>query len=186
MKNIPIAAAVLFAGCVATPLSGPPDGVAKAQEAQAAVDAWTAPSALEARVLLEEYGAPDEVAGDRLAWVGRGPWDRVDVWNAPLGAAETPVVQQTVGYPLDEKAARDVRAFDPRVICDLPTGRLSARSDSEEKNYLLLNLADDVVNGRKTPDDARAAYKEILDRSYSGKSSPYLRGLLFRFGSINP
>jgi hypothetical protein len=185
MKNmLPVVAVLALAGCVATPLSDAPINVENTRKAEAAVGTWTPSSALQARVLLEEYGYPDEVRDDRLAWLGRGPWDRIDVWNAPVGATDIPVVQQTIGYPLTDESIARLREFDARLICDPATGRLSARSDSEDKNFLLLNLADDIANGRKSVLEARDSYKDILDKSYSGKSSPYLKGLLFRFGSV--
>jgi len=57
---------------------------------------------------------------------------------------------------------------------------LSATSEAEETNFLALNLADEVVRERKSPEEARAFYLKSVLQWNAGKASPYLKGLRFR------
>jgi hypothetical protein len=44
----------------------------------------------------------------------------------------------------------------------------------------MLNLADEIVNGRLSPEAARLGYVRALELDAAGKSSPSMRRLLFR------
>lgn len=152
----------------------------------AIVDDWTNSSALAARHLIEEYGAPNEAQSDRLTWIGNGPWKRTVVWDqalpyVPVPSADIVVMEQTVDYPLTADQAAALKAFSPALTADVRRGELSSRSDREEINRLNLNLADDIVNGRQTVDEAKASYQRTLELEASGKSSPYLKGLPSKF-----
>lgn len=147
------------------------------------VERWHRPSALAAGRLLDEYGLPDDVTPNRLTWNRKGVWKRTTVWNAnPVyrTPADMAVVEQTVDYPLDASQAARLLAFSGALKIDLERGELSSRSDREEIDFLNLNLADEIVHGRKTVDEAKASYARLLSLSATGKSSPYTSGLLFR------
>lgn len=146
------------------------------------VHRWAEPSARVAHRLLDEYGLPDDVTPQRLVWNGRGSWKRTVVWNrAPVYRSldDLNVVQQTVDYPLSPDLAARLLAFRGSLVVDLQRGELSSRAQREEVNYLTLNLADDIARERKTVEEAQASYRKILALEVSGKSSPYMSGLLF-------
>ena len=60
---------------------------------------------------------------------------------------------------------------------------LTARSDSEENNYISLNLADEIVHGKKSVAEARNFYAKTEQLGLSGKTSSYSQGLLFQPGT---
>jgi hypothetical protein len=64
---------------------------------------------------------------------------------------------------------------------DRTRNELSFRSDSEKKNFLALNLADEIISNWKDADSARQAFAEAVNLSRAGKSSPYMEGLRFWF-----
>jgi hypothetical protein len=180
------------AGCFSREKTSPQADVAGAamdrrELAEATVSHWSNVSRLAARRLIEEYGVPDEVHADHLAWANNSPWRRTVVSNVRPMAADDPVVQdvveQTVRYSMSRKQAIDVAAFDDRASFDAKTGELTSRADREEHNYLRLNLADDVVQGRLRPEAARDSYASIVTFEQSGKTSPYLLGLRFAVGA---
>ena len=145
------------------------------------VDHWSNLSALAARRLIAEYDVPDEISSDRLVWNDKGPWRRIIVRNAPPSAAEgkdLDIVEQAVDYSsLTPAQAVNLAAFDDRLAFDPGSRRLSARSDREEYNILRLNLADDVVHERLSPEKAKDSYFKILALEESGKTSPDLLSL---------
>lgn len=165
-------------GCVSSWFYTPPEAV---------VSAWAVPSAQAARRLIEEYGAPEIVRSDRLIWIGNGPWKRTTVWDqaplyVPTAADDSEVMEQTLDYPLTASQAERLRAFSSALVADASRGELSARSNREEVNRLNLNLAVEIVAGRKSVEEARRQYARTLEFEAAGKSSPYMEGLLFKFG----
>ena len=150
--------------------------------AEATIAQWSNFSSVTARRLMEVYGAPDGVRADRLIWFKNGPWQRTIVFNL-RGIAETgaehDIIEQAVGYSLTPKQAADVSSIDGRVYFNPHDGLLASRAGQEELNILRLNLADDVVHGRLTPEAARGSYERMVSLEQSGKTSPYLLGLRF-------
>jgi hypothetical protein len=49
----------------------------------------------------------------------------------------------------------------------------------EANNFLALNLAHDIMNGKKTVETARTAYGEIIKEKMSGKNPEYMKKLQF-------
>ncbi len=152
---------------------------------EATIAQWSDVSALAARRVIEEYGTPDEVHYDRLVWNNDAPWRRTVVRNVlpPYSAGdELGVIEQTIDYSLTPEQAASVAAFDRRLAYNPRSQELSVRSDREENNFLRLNLANEVVEGKLSPDQARDSYARILALEEAGKSSRYLLGLRFAPG----
>jgi hypothetical protein len=151
--------------------------------AEATVSHWSPVSRLAGRRLMEEYGVPDEVHADQLVWRNNSPWRRTVAANVRPMASDDPVTQdvvtQTVKYAMNRPQTVAVESFDDHVSFDPRTGELSSRAEREEHNYLRLNLADDVIQGRLQPQQARDSYASIVNFEQSGKTSPYLLGLRF-------
>ena len=186
-----VAGLLAAGGCLSPVRTAPRDEVAGAALdrralAQATIAQWSVLSAQAARLLLDEYGVPDEVHHDRLIWNNNGVWRRSVVWDARpsyVEGDELGVIEQTIDAPLTPTQAAAVAAFDSRVQFDVRSGELSARSDREALNILRLNLAGDVAERRMTGDQARVAYAQILEFEASGKTSPYLLSLRLGLGS---
>jgi hypothetical protein len=134
---------------------------------------------------MEQYGVPDEVRSERLVWHGNGPWLNTvvtDVRPPFIEDEDLGVVAQSIILPLRPGQAADVSAIDGRVIFDPGRETLTARADSEELNYLRLNLADDVAEGRRTVEDARRVFRQDVSLAQSGKELPDMHGLRFAYG----
>jgi hypothetical protein len=175
MTNLRLAALgglLLFAGCANTPKKA----------AGVVLDHWSQPSADAARRIMDQYGAPDDATPNKLTWRAKGRWSRIIVWNRPQvyrAPRDFDLLVQTIRYPLTREQAAELVAFSQALIVDVDRGELSSRASREELNYLNLNLADEVVQGTQTIEEAQVAYKRVIDLSAAGKSSPYLSGLHF-------
>lgn len=146
------------------------------------IDRWEGPSAEAGRALLQRYGVPDDVTPNQLVWDRRGVWKRTVVWNrAPVyrTPGDLAVMEQTVDYRLDLMQTVQLLAFSDGLVVDLAHGELSSRAGNEGINYLTLNLADEIVRGAKTVQQAQAAYTRIVSLTAAGKTSPYTQKLLF-------
>ena len=56
---------------------------------------------------------------------------------------------------------------------------MSARCDAEGANFLALNLADEIVRGKRTVSDARKMYLEQIMLMKAMKPAPYTEKLMF-------
>ena len=145
---------------------------------------WPAKQRETAMMLISKYGEPT-VAGDRmLVWYNTGPFVKTAVakdeapHNFPM--PHTDYLTQTVKHtvPADKLAA--LYEYDGSVWFHRTRGELSAQCDVEAMNFLALNLAHDVITGKRTAADAREFYaKTAMAFKQGDKSSPYVNGLIF-------
>jgi hypothetical protein len=140
-------------------------------------------STLSLNRMVDKYGAPDRIESKRVVWLDKGPWKRIAVWDGMDNydkSAAAGYIEQTVAYlvPPDRRDAVD--DFRGRVAVSADGSELSARSTSEARNLLALNLADEIIRGVRTPGEAKSFYAATLRLADAGKSSPYVEGLLFQ------
>jgi len=145
------------------------------------IDRWSPEPRIIARQVMEKYGPPQAVLADRLVWNAHRPWKRIAVYDASGAPLEQVVDYDGPVYKLEKPL---LFPYGSRV--DAFNGELSARGSSEEINRLALNLADDVIHGRRTPQDAYRFYLRTVDLAVAGKSSPYLDHLRFEVNIEEP
>jgi hypothetical protein len=175
----------LAAAALAWPFGGdagvqPSEIVSDAYRAQSVISDWPERSRALAESLMQEYGIPSEAGPSRLSWKGIAPWSRIAVDRDSLEPGRPTGLLQAVAYEVPLRRWRALGWFDRGVDYDPVKRELIARTDGEATNRLALNLADEIVRGKRTPDEARAFYDETVSLAASGKSSPYMKRLLFR------
>ena len=158
--------------------------------ADAAIERWPALPQKAAQKLLEKYGAPDEVTHGMLIWRDKGPFRRVVIFREQR-AHEFPrphsdIVYQEIDYSVPVDRFDDLARFDGSLLPDRTAGRLGVRGESEEMNLLSLNLAHEIVTGKRSVAGARAQFAKAAALIEAGKSSPYTESLLFRTGAAQP
>ena len=151
----------------------------------AIVASWPASQRETIAMMTAKYGEPT-VVGDRMVvWYGTGPFVKTAVardevpHNFPM--PHTDYLTQTVKHrvPADKLAA--LNEYDGSVFYHRTRGELSAQCDKEEMNFLALNLAHDIITGKRTVADARAFYaKTAMAFKQGDRSSPYVQGLIFQ------
>jgi hypothetical protein len=137
---------------------------------------WPAHSKLAARALAEQYGAPSESSESSLTWRGPGAWKRTVLHRSAAGGN---IVEQVLVYAVPAGKIAALRSFDARVHADRATREFSVRSESPTTNFLLANLAYEIVGNLRTVPEARAFYDRQLRFSEAGKTSDYLSVLRF-------
>jgi hypothetical protein len=125
-----------------------------AATARRLIDEWPAAPKRAAEKLLEHYGPPNEATATKLFWYGKGPWRRTVltadevVHNFPT--PHTDFLTQYVGYRIPAAKTAELVEFDGSVLVDRTAGELGARCDDEAYNTLTLNLAHEIVTGKRT------------------------------------
>lgn len=151
--------------------------------AEQAVEKWKDEPKKVAKTIIEKYGQPDEVTSERLIWHNNGPWLKTELVNEEIPhkfpVPHHDMLKQTVAMLVPAEKFSDLAAYDGSVIVERTKGTLSARCDKESMNFLAVNLAKDVVEGKKSVEEARDAYASIAMKAMKGESDPYIEGLQF-------
>lgn len=151
--------------------------------AQAMIEQWPRAPRKAAEKLLDQYGPPNEATATKMFWYRVGPWARMELTadevlhNFPT--PHTDYLTQWIEYPVPSGAAGALVEFDGSVLMDRTAGQLGARCDHEAYNTLTLNLAVEILEGRRTVEDARRFYGETANAFVLGRDAPYAEGLLF-------
>ena len=146
------------------------------------VTIWPAAPRAVARALIEKYGLPEQYDSHALAWFNNGVWKRTIVYRfSPRKDKnhEHEFLQQTVGYIVPADKMEALKKFDRRLEVSQTAGEMTFTSDREATNLLALNLADEIVTGKRTVASARAFFLRTTVLAAAGKSSPYRRDLRF-------
>lgn len=146
-------------------------------------DEWPEAARNAAQETTRKYGPPAEAGEDALVWYGNGPWKKTAVyrraWPRSAVAGDKGFLENTVEFRVPDGKVSELARFDNRLDADPLAGELSARSESEELNFLLLNLAYDIVSGKRSLKEARDFYAKNARPAEGAKPSAYLGGLLF-------
>lgn len=153
------------------------------EAARGIVEQWPEAPKKAAEKILDHYGPPNEATPTTLFWYRTGPWSRMVltadeiVHNFPT--PHTDYLTQYVDYPVPAAKASELIAFDGSVILDRTAGQIGARCDHEAYNTLTLNLAVEIIQGRRTVEDARRMYGDTAAAFSMGRDAPYAERLLF-------
>lgn len=140
-----------------------------------------------AEKLITRYGTPDEYTKSDLTWYHKGPFKLIDV-NNRLVKHNYPhphydVLEQTINYPVHNikpPLPCKLQEFNGSLVFDKTKGELTAHCDSEAVNFLLLNLAHEIISGKKTVAEARDFFTKQYVQHAKGLPSKYTSGLLFK------
>ena len=153
--------------------------------AEQVIGAWKATPQDVAKKMIAKYGPPQEVTANRLVWHSNGPWKYSELVNEEVAhdfpVPHKDVLRQVINYKIVSDTADEVLAYDGSVILERTKGEISARCDKEEANFLAINLADDIANGRRSVEDARKFYADsMMAMMKENKKNEYLQGFRFR------
>jgi hypothetical protein len=147
------------------------------------IRAWPAQSQEAAKLVIDQYGEPDEATASQLLWHRRGEWKRIlaskTFWQHAFPAPHQDSIESVIDYRVPPDKFYDLAEFDGSVIAERTAGELSARCHDLEANRLALNLAHDIVTGAKSVSEARNYYaKEFADYRRK-RPTPYMAALRF-------
>jgi hypothetical protein len=145
---------------------------------ESAIRQWPAFSRSAARAMIAKYGEPSQFDGRMLAWFNNGIWRRTIVYRDPVRfpgrAPGRNVLQQTIAYLAPQEKVDELRRFSPRLNASLTAGEMTFTSESEGKNIMAMNLADEIVVGKRDVATAQDFFSKTSRLAASGKSSPYM------------
>lgn len=144
---------------------------------------WPEISQKAAKSMLEKYGQPSESTPSMLIWRNVSPYKRIIVYRNEVThkfpILHKDVIEHVVDYRVPVDKVEEITRFDGSVYVDRTRGELSARCDQEAMNNLALNLASEIIAGRKQAQEARTELGRVAFDFLNGNQSPFTQGLQF-------
>lgn len=138
------------------------------EEVSAVAPNWPESSQVAVRGMLEKYGQPTEQTVSSLIWTNVAPYKRITIYREPVShkfpILHDDVIEHVVNYRIPLDRAPELLKFDGSISFNRTAGELSVRSDKESMNILSLNLAADILSGKRNAENARVEYgKRTVD-----------------------
>lgn len=144
---------------------------------------WPKASREAVEEITAKYGKPDGVTADELIWMNKGVWKKICITKSEskhsFPIEHTDMMTTTIMYNVPENKMDDLGKFDGSVTFDRTQGCMSARCDKEANNFLALNLAHDIITGKKSVKQARNEYGKIVKEKMNGGNPEYMQKLSF-------
>jgi hypothetical protein len=154
------------------------------QEIDSIIDGWAEEPRESARRLIDYYGPPEEMSPSRLIWYRTfDGWKRTELVNAEIPhafpAPHNDYLEQFIDYrvPLDKIGA--LAAYDGSVVVERTRGEMSARCGGTSMNFVAINLANDIIKGTKSVEEARDEYSRLYQAYQQGEKPPYTQAFQF-------
>jgi len=148
------------------------------------IKTWPEASQMAAKDMMDKYGKPNETTPHMLVWYNNGPWKKTTIYDVEtkhiFPVDHTDVMEQVIDYKVPANKFSALAEYDGSVSVHRTDGEISAKCDFEEANFLALNLANDVITGKKTAKAARDFYTNaIKEFVLEKKTSPYMKSFQF-------
>jgi len=144
------------------------------------ISGWKMKPQEAARKTIAKYGLPQEASAMRLVWHNNGPWKMTELVDEEVPhnfpKPHPDFLKQTISYRVPPDKFDELAEYDGSVIVERTKGEIAARCDLEGANFLALNLAHEIVTGKRSVKDARKFYAEAIREM---KHPEYMQGLLF-------
>lgn len=151
---------------------------------QKIVDAWPQGPRESAQRLVEYYGEPDEYSQSQIIW-----YDTHDGWKRTvLSREETPhefpahhndYLEQFIDYRVPLGMYDRLAEYDGSVMIERTKGEMSARCAGTSMNFVAVNLAHDIVTGKRSVEQAREEYGRLYEAFQNGEKPPYTQAFQF-------
>jgi hypothetical protein len=137
-----------------------------------------------AQRLLEYYGEPYSACRSELIWR-----NTFDGWTRTVLSSEetqhdfpsphTDYLEQFIHYRVPLKMFSLLAEYDGSVTANRTRGELSARCGGTAMNFVAINLANDIITGKRTVAQARDEYSKLYQAYKRGEKPPYTQSFQF-------
>ncbi len=151
--------------------------------ALALISDWPSKSQNLAYSLIRTYGTPHEATPSMLIWRYNGQWKRTvlhrEGMQHNMPHPHVDILEQTVDEKIQPALSSEISKFDGSIVIDRTRGEMTAFCESEQANIFLLNLAHDIILGKKTAKEAQKTLLDASDLFHSILPNKYRDALLF-------
>lgn len=137
---------------------------------------WPESSTIAAREMIQKYGDPHETTSDTLIWRNVAPFRKIivhrNIYNHQFPLLHQDPLEHVVDYKAPANKVSSIWKYNGSVVLDRTQGQMSAFGESEAMNMLSLNLAHDIMVGKRGVENARITYgKETLNYLNGNKTA---------------
>ncbi len=129
--------------------------------------------------MIEKYGKPNESTPTMFVWHNNGPWKKTIIYKEDLDhrfpKKHSDYIQHFVNYKCPANKFNDIASYDGSIIIERTNGVMSVRGYKESLNILALNIANDIISGKKTVEEGREFFTRSLVEYGRGTKSDYTR-----------
>jgi hypothetical protein len=148
------------------------------------ISKWQKEPRESAERLIKEYGEPDEFSASRLMWFNTNDgWKRTILLNDPMPHhfpdTHNDFLMQVIDYKVPVDKFSDLGRYDGSVSVDRTRGEISATCGGTSMNFVAINLANDVVTGKRSVEDARTEYARLYKAYQDGEHPEYTKAFQF-------
>ncbi len=134
--------------------------------------------------LIKKYGEPYDATPHQITWYRNGPWERTAVFKEAtphkFPKLHEDVLEQTVDYRVPLEKVADLLKYNGSLVIDRTRGELSAHCDSEQQNFITLNIANDIVTGNRDVEQALAYPPQTIVGTRDHDPEKYPQKLRFK------
>lgn len=149
---------------------------AATDKANSLTSGWPDASITAAREMVEKHGDPQEVTSEELIWRNVAPFKKIvvhkTVYNHKFPLMHQNSLEHVVDYRAPVSKIDDIWRYNGSIVLDRTRGEMSSFAETEAGNVLAMNLAHDIMAGRRSADNARVTYgKETLNYLNGNKTA---------------
>ncbi len=152
-------------------------------DVEAIIERWPPAPKKVAKETVARYGLPNEGTPTQLIWHDNGPWKRTVITSDETAhdfpTPHTDFITQTINYDVPVEKLAELAEFDGSLIVYRTAGQVMASCDNEGANLLSMNLMHDIVEGRRTVQEARTEFGEQQAAWLLNREAPYTEGIRF-------
>jgi hypothetical protein len=154
------------------------------QELQNVVKEWPKEPKESAERLVGYYGEPAEFTDSQLVWYRtHDGWKRTVLSREEVPhefpSRHTDFLEQFIDYKVPLEMYSPLARYDGSVMLERTKGEMSARCGGTSMNFVAVNLAHDIVTGRRSVEEAREEYARLYQAHKRGEKPPYTQAFQF-------
>ncbi len=150
---------------------------------------WSKASMMAVQMMKKQYGEPNEKTATMMMWHNTGQWSHTVVYakefKHDFPMPHTDVMEQWINYNVPTEKFTELAMYDGSITCNRTNGTISARCDKEGANFLAINLANDIIKGKKDVKTARDFYATTVKEFINGGKPAYMQKLQFDVAQTN-
>jgi hypothetical protein len=97
------------------------------------------------------------------------------LWSAP----HTDYLEQFIDYRVPLELFSRLAEYDGSVVVNRTRGEIAARCGGMRMNFVAINLAHDIISGKRTVAQARDEYGRLYSAYKRGEKPPYTQAFQF-------
>lgn len=144
---------------------------------------WPVEARALAAILITRYGEPEERSPQRLVWYGKGPWKRTVLHRQGIPhnfpGRHQDFLEQTIDYRFPVDRLDELADYNGSIVVHRTAGEMTVRCESEEANFLAMNLAHELAAGTMNIEQVKGRHAQVMRGVQLGTRDREVRELKF-------